>query len=1076
MGTHTFTYQAGYQIWTAPEDVEKVHVVINGASTAGSLSPRGAQVTGTLKLGDSGKLAILVGQRGIDNNGATGGAATQGGGGAGGNGQGHNGGTSGGGATIIRWTNGQGSIRAVAGGAGGWSGDRDQTPPPNQANFNGRGGRGGDDGEHGFPGNSTVPPSPPSNFFPRNFGNASGGTQSQAGFGGTNANATKYDGKDAQTAIVGNGGHGGNGTGTANTWGGGGGGGGYRSGGGGQAGTPGLAKPAPGGGGGGGASFIGGLTGGVVTLGGAPVGHGSVTLTWNDPAAKNKPPNIPTQARVNRVDETDGMLTNARGKVRIGAQIDDPDKDQLIRLIIHVSTNPDFTNPTVYKSEWRSQTGTGTSAGTQEVGAAVDDVLIEDNTHYYVRLYTQDKDGVLSNGYNALDFYSALFPAPPDLVSPLNNARLPVENTITFTWYPQINTDQDPATDTETGDQAGFILEWREAPTVRNPFGGAPHEVKMANSADTSWSFDQSNATTRTFKPNTYYEWRVRTKNKAGLWGPPNNTGWSETWKFFVSGSTAAPILISPVNDTHIALPVEGTGEVLFDWEYQDPRANTTQVKADIQWRVVGTEQWLTYPGGVNPELPGTSTQWAFPTHLFTANQHYEWRVRTYNNASPGAEATVPWTALNSSDWSEMGQFWTTPVPGSANANPIFPTSTIIPPPLGCGVNKVYIYERGGQKLIGEITPVTTLQWTRKRDDISTCNVSTNGFGWDCGQRLAALRCMQHELVVFRDGVRVWEGPITRIGYHVDHVEIEAKDVMMYLYRRILRNGYNDSYEEINGVRVGGGLSVVTRATQIIVDALAYDNPNMIEYLTTLATSSDALQGRVVPSYSCTAWEAVDDLAASAGLDYVTVGRRIILWDTHKQIGLLPEMRDGDFSDPPIVTEYGMNLANYFAVTNGTGAWGAVRANDGGMETDPRNPLFGKPKHYGWVEQLSSSYTENADEATVTELTDQADRNIANRWPSPLVVRVPDNTTLNPEVALDINQLVPGVWIPLRSVATLRQVAQDQKLDSVTVSQDESGEKIQVVLSPRPVGRQDSDLDAFLSDLEGFDDHQDLEE
>ena len=48
--------------------------------------------------------------------------------------------------------------------------------------------------------------------------------------------------------------------------------------------------------------------------------------------------------------------------------------------------------------------------------------------------------------------------------------------------------------------------------------------------------------------------------------------------------------------------------------------------------------------------------------------------------------------------------------------------------------------------------------------------------------------------MVFRDGVRVWEGPITRITYTTTDVEFEARDVMVYVYRRIMRQGYNDAY------------------------------------------------------------------------------------------------------------------------------------------------------------------------------------------------------------------------------------------------------------------------------------------
>lgn len=72
---------------------------------------------------------------------------------------------------------------------------------------------------------------------------------------------------------------------------------------------------------------------------------------------------------------------------------------------------------------------------------------------------------------------------------------------------------------------------------------------------------------------------------------------------------------------------------------------------------------------------------------------------------------------------------------------------------------------------------------------------------------------------------------------------------------------------------------------------------------------------------------------------------------------------------------------------------------------------------------------------------------------------MPDNSTLHPDTPVTINQLVPGVWIPLRARGTVRDVAQWQKLDLVTVEQDASGEKISVTTSPAPNRGVDPDAE-----------------
>jgi hypothetical protein len=81
---------------------------------------------------------------------------------------------------------------------------------------------------------------------------------------------------------------------------------------------------------------------------------------------------------------------------------------------------------------------------------------------------------------------------------------------------------------------------------------------------------------------------------------------------------------------------------------------------------------------------------------------------------------------------------------------------------------------------------------------------------------------------------------------------------------------------------------------------------------------------------------------------------------------------------------------------------------------------------------------------------EQTVRNLNNRYPSPVVVRVPDNSRLNPDTGLTINDLVPGVRIPLSATQTCKKLAQEQKLDKVTFTLENNDEVITVVMSPAP--------------------------
>lgn len=195
-------------------------------------------------------------------------------------------------------------------------------------------------------------------------------------------------------------------------------------------------------------------------------------------------------------------------------------------------------------------------------------------------------------------------------------------------------------------------------------------------------------------------------------------------------------------------------------------------------------------------------------------------------------------------------------------------------------------------------------------------------------------------------------------------------------------------------------------------------------------------------------------MAANAGLDYAVAGRRIILFDTHRPIGRMPMLRSPDFSQPPVVSEYGMSLATLYGVTDGSGVWGEVSRDDSAT---------------GPVEFLVSAYGEHA--ATPRQVRSrearrklretfnkQARRGIAARWPTPVAVRVPDNTTLLPHAPIPFEYLIPGVWIPLQADHVCRSVSQWQKLDQVTVIQSgDQAEQVQVVMSPAPDSGQDPD-------------------
>ena len=151
-----------------------------------------------------------------------------------------------------------------------------------------------------------------------------------------------------------------------------------------------------------------------------------------------------------------------------------------------------------------------------------------------------------------------------------------------------------------------------------------------------------------------------------------------------------------------------------------------------------------------------------------------------------------------------------------------------------------------------------------------------------------------------------------------------------------------------------------------------------------------------------------------------------------------------DFLGGIIVTAYGMNLTTFSSVTDGQGAHGDASVVD---------------NYYGEIETLATAFDEQATAApTQEEMQSQAQRNLSQRYPVPLAVRIPDNSAINPNsTVFSFENLVPGVKVPVMATLGCRQVKQYQKIENVRIVQDSSGEVITMTLFPFP-GQVPSDI------------------
>lgn len=357
---------------------------------------------------------------------------------------------------------------------------------------------------------------------------------------------------------------------------------------------------------------------------------------------------------------------------------------------------------------------------------------------------------------------------------------------------------------------------------------------------------------------------------------------------------------------------------------------------------------------------------------------------------------------------------------------------------MACTLTEAYLYDRGGEQRIGRLWPLTSTRWERVRDDISSARIVMHSPDPECHKWLEIAEPGRHELVVFRNGKRSWEGPITFSEEMGRGMEIQAKDIGHYLNRTIMRSAYDNSYPKIG--------YAVDRVQKILVNELARKEAleppyNILPYLDIRSSSDGAKTARKTLRYEKYVFEELDQMAAKGGIDYTVIGRSIVVWDTHESIGEGPRLTEADFDGDIAVTTYGMEAATVSAVTDGQGRFSKF----GGVDD-----------FYGEIELLHTSFEVGdsahvAEQLTTEEMAKQAQRNMSGRYPAPVVVRVPQNTTLRRDTVDKIyDLLVPGVRFDVRATKTYRKVEQTQKLDRVVFEETSKGETVKVSLSPAP--------------------------
>lgn len=388
----------------------------------------------------------------------------------------------------------------------------------------------------------------------------------------------------------------------------------------------------------------------------------------------------------------------------------------------------------------------------------------------------------------------------------------------------------------------------------------------------------------------------------------------------------------------------------------------------------------------------------------------------------------VAYNYAGESDWATLVTSTIADYPGQV----IFPPDDPLCVPvsnLGQGNNVAVVQTRGGGQILGEL-PSSQLGWGRRLDDLSETNVTipVSSMSTQCCGLLADTHTWGHEIQVYRDGAESWVGPIVNITENGEGVQIRALDVLGFMVRRATRGRVN-----------GAPVFAVDEAVDDVTEAFTLGgwdgaDPNVLAYLEVLGAGTGPLTQRDIPFVSAYYFDTLDQLG-DIGVNFTTVGRRIILWPDTLTLGRVPTLLPSQhLSSDVTIVEDGMALSEVAIVTSDNGLWG--------VSTTPSFPT--SDPFYGPVETI----TNIPGLATTQACEDAANSVRAQNFPAPVRLVIPDGSTLTTDAPYSIGDLVPGVLMPVSHRGRCRSVAGDFILTSLQVTQTPEGETVQISVAP----------------------------
>ena len=367
--------------------------------------------------------------------------------------------------------------------------------------------------------------------------------------------------------------------------------------------------------------------------------------------------------------------------------------------------------------------------------------------------------------------------------------------------------------------------------------------------------------------------------------------------------------------------------------------------------------------------------------------------------------------------------------------------------------HEILIMDRGGARKIMQLNKVAEVKWSRVLSNFSRGQAVI--LGEECrrdSRRLAMIEPRRHELVIFRDEQRVWEGPITEVEYKRDRVTVKAADALEYLAKTALSKYWPNAED-------GGTDNMLERVRQIIEWELStpYTVPvggvpstfqrweqltppvNLLPFLevrpsATLKTSASSLP------FDMSVAEHMISLS-KLGLSFTVIGRKIFVWDSVQQIGLTRTLSAADLQGDPTLfaTSSGFTAVQHVVGQPEQGQAPSEVINVG--TAGAVDPYYG-----AWTDIETNAGEDDPDADQEAALASQAARLYVERKVLPLEIGLPSGSTLRLDDYLTIDHLVPGTDVPVSLTMHGREVSRMQRFSQIEVSETAEGETISATI------------------------------